>query len=273
MEKLTPKQAVKLSKNIGRSTYLSNPFYLEANCFWDKENGEVIVYEKDITDGKIKPLFLPKKVENMRGQSISAAFDEDLNRLQELGLSIKKQVFFGNEYVYKTVDFIQMQGSRFKPFRNAVTRFEKGYQFNLVKEYPHDKIVSFLKKWVNQKSTNSKSEITQQSFEEDLAACIRALDILNEIPHKKIFIEIDGQLAGFNIFLPLHNNLWVYLMQKTNYTYKGLDKFLYHLAASEMKETEFFTTGAGAQDPSLIAFKESLNPIMKLPIYVLELGN
>ena len=62
-------------------------------------------------------------------------------------------------------------------------------------------------------------------------------------------------------------------MQKVDYRYHGLSRFLYHLKAKEMEGVEFFTTGASAQDPELTNFKENLHPIARKPIYVLELGD
>lgn len=223
-------------------------------------------------DDKIKPFFLPQKINNITEQ-ISVAFEEDIQFLIKHSIKIKKQDLWGYEYIYRTEDFINLDGKEFRNFRKLVNKFKNNYKFNVKDNYPKEKVIEFLNYWHEQKSLNlkEKEDITKKSFDEDLKACIHELDLLNKIPCEQIYIEVEKKLIAFCIFLKLNEKLWVALMQKVDYNYKGVDRFLYTLKAEKMKSIEYFTTGASAQDPSLTAFKESLRPCKKIPLYVIEM--
>lgn len=271
MKKIDCEKAIELSKKLNRFSYFSNPFYLYANCMWENREGEDIVFETEVSDSKSSLLFLPKKVENAKGQRIGTAFEEDLKKIEEMGLRILQKQVIGIEYFYRTNDLINLEGSKFKSFRNEIRLFQKSYQFKIFADYQKEKIIEFMQEWIAQKKTDDKSELTKKLLESELENCKDYLKILDKIHHKKIFVEIDGKLAGFAVFLPFHEDLWAMLIQKANYKYKGLNKFIYHLASKEMEKIEFMTNAAEAQDKGLARFKESLNPTMKKEIYLVSI--
>jgi hypothetical protein len=273
MKRITIEKAIELSKKCDKFVADANPFYLATNCFSEIRNGEEIILDKDVTDNKIKPLFLPKKKENMAGQSISYGFEEDINLLSKLGFEIRKKELFGYEYIYRTKDFVSLEGQNFKSFRKAINKFKKTYDYKILADYPRERIIRFLKSWIKQKTANNESEMTKRSREAELELDTQWIDLFDKIPNKRIFIEIDGKLAGFAVFLELYSNLWVALMQKTNYQYGGMTKFLYHLKAEQMKDIEFFSTGNLGDDGGLIEYKESMHPVRKIPVHVLEIGD
>jgi len=243
MKLINPNKAIELSKRQTKFIADTNSFYLTTNCLIEKRNGEEIIFDNDVTDDTIKPLFLPKKLENIEGQSISYAFEEDIEFLNKNGFEIKKKEFFGNEYIYRTKDFILLEGADFKSFRKHISRFKKTYDYKIFYDYPLDKILEFLKMWSTQKNVNQLSKASQKNFEAELELDVSWLDLIKIIPNKRIFIEIDGELAGFAIFLKQYPNLWVALMQKVNFKYHGITRFLYHLKAKEMEDVEFFQQG------------------------------
>ena len=269
MEKITPQRAITLSKKLDRPIGDSNPFYLASNCFVEMRNGEEIVFDKDVTDGAIKPLFLPKKEENFLGQSISIATPEDINLLEKQGFIFEKE-FYGDEYIYRTKDIISLEGSHYKNFRKEITYFKRSFKYKLLKTYDKNKILLFLKKWEKEKESKELTEDTKRNFKFELAANLSWIGLLDKIPHKKIFVEIGGNLVGFDISVKLHKDLWVGLIQKTDHKYRGLRKFLNNIEAKEWKDLEFFTTGNPGDDQGLIKSKESLRPFKKIPTYVLR---
>ena len=272
MEKISPEKAIELSKKQKRFIADTNPFYLTTSCFLEERNGEEIIFDKDVTDGEIKPLFLPKKEENIAGASISYAFEEDIKLLEEKNFEIKSKEFFGDEYIYKTEGCVLLEGPRFKSYRNIIKKFKKTYDYKVFEDYPKEKIIRFLKIWSAQKNIDKLSESSKNNFRIELGLDILWIDLFDKIPNKRIFIEIEGELAGFAVFLKLHENLWISLIQKANFKYDGLTKFLIHSQAIEMKEIEFFSTGNPGDDENLTYFKESMHPVRKIPTYVLEIG-
>lgn len=273
MRKIIPEEAVKLSKKLNKATFDSNPFYLVCNCFIEERNGEEIVLDKDFTDGNIKPLFLPKKIENIRNQQISCVLEEDLELLKKLKFQIKKKELYGYEYMYRTKDLIELEGAQYRAFRKAINQFERLYKYKVLTEYPTPKVIDALKSWSEKRSLQDKSEESKKNRKLELELDMQWLGLLDKIPNKRIFIEIDNKLVGFAVFLKLNNELWIGLMQKTDYEIKGVSRFLYNLKAKEMKDIEFFSTGTPGDDKELTDFKESMRPVKKVPIYVLEVGD
>ena len=269
MKKISPQKAIELSKKLGKPIGDSNAFYLASNCFVETRNGEEIVFDKDVVDRKIKPLFLPKKEENMTGP-ISIATDEDIKRLEEKGIKIEKELY-GNEYIYRTKDIINLEGPEFRSFRKSLNKFKKSYNYKILKDYPKDKILLFLESWAKQKESTESSEATKRNRKFELAMNLNWIELFDKLPNKRLFIEINGELAGFSVFVPLHKDMWVALMQKTDHRYSGVSKLLYHLKAQEMSDIEFFTTGNPGDDRGLIASKESLHPVRKIPTYVINI--
>ncbi len=273
MEKITVEKATEIVKKIEIRHSDANPFYLASNCYIDKKNGEEIIYDKDVTDGKIKPFFLPKKEINMTNQLISCAFEKDLEQLDKLGIKIKIKTLYGYEYIHKTEDFIKLEGSEFRSFRKAINQFKKLYPYKLLGEYPKEKIVEFLLAWKKEKNLKATSPEAKKASEFEYQASLKWLDLLDKIPNNRIFIEIDDKLVAFAVFLKLKNDFWVNLMQKTDHHYKGISRFLYNEKAKVMKDIEFFSTGIPGDDTGLVEFKDSMRPIKKVPIYVIETGN
>ena len=267
MDKVTPQKAIGLSKSLDRFSYFANPFYLAANCWWENRNGEDLVFEKDADSGSMVLMLLPDKKENMVGQRISIAYDSDIEAIESVGLKVAEKKELGIEYVYLTEDFITMAGGSFKTFRKEVHNFQKKYPIKVLDDYPKEKIIGFMRDWHSKKDMSDKSDLTKAVFEADFQNCLDYLDMLPDIPHKKVFIELDGRLVGFQVMVPMRDDLWIALMQKTDVRLRGLTKLLYHLPAVQMAGIKYFTTGAEAQDPKLAEFKESIHPVMKLRIY------
>ncbi|MEK6959851.1 MAG: phosphatidylglycerol lysyltransferase domain-containing protein [Nanoarchaeota archaeon] len=273
MERVSTKKAVELSRFLDKFSYFANPFYLAANCWWENRNGEDLVFEKDAGSGAMILMIIPKKRENMVGQRISVAYDSDIEAIERAGLKVAEKKEIGVEYIYLTDEFVTMAGGRFKTFRKEVHNFQKKYPIKVLEDYPKQKIVEFMRDWHAKKDISGKSDLTKAVFDADFQNCLDYLEMLPIISHKKVFIELDGRLVGFQVMVPMRDDLWIALMQKTDISLRGLTKLLYHLPAVEMAGVKYFTTGAEAQDPKLAEFKESIHPVMKLPIYYIQIDD
>ncbi|MEK6822498.1 MAG: phosphatidylglycerol lysyltransferase domain-containing protein [Nanoarchaeota archaeon] len=272
LQELSIEDAITFSAALRRRTFVANPFYLLYNCLWERQNGEVLLYEKERIDGEHPLLFLPRSPANFTNKIVSAGFDEDVPVIQKTHRLRSKEHSGFDEFVYSTDEWIALEGAPFKDIRKRIHGFQREHQVRIVDEYPKEHVLRFLHQWAAEKRTKEVSEATRGFFEVELEESAKNLDLIGRILHKKIFIEVDGALAGFSIFFPLVDDLWVALMQKTTHGIRGLPQFLYHLKAKEMGDKKFFTTGAAAQDPDLRKFKESLRPVEIKPIYVLRVG-
>jgi hypothetical protein len=269
MKKISPAKAVELSKKLNRFTYFSNPFVLHSNCLLEIKNGEEIII--DTETGLKNPFFLPQKLENIASYNkISCAFDEDIEKLERLGFKITKKELYGLEYIYQTEDFIKMEGKRFREVRKDVSKFKKLYKFKILHKYPEKKILEFMKFWKENKNLENMPEEAREIFNLDYKESVDYVKIMDKLPNKATFIEVDKKLVGFAIDLKLHDNLRVNLMCKVNIKYDGITRFFYNLRAIQMSDIKYFTTGTEGKAPGLEKFKESLHPVKKIPLYEID---
>jgi len=269
MEEISIEQAIKLSRNLKKDTYLANPFYIHENCFQQIENDEILIYQKDIFTGGYNLLFVPSKKENQSEKTYELIDDDDIKIIEINGVKIKQEKQIEKEYIYKTSDFINMNGGLFKKFRKQVNRFKSKYNYKIYKEYPEVKIVSFIEKWAKAKNTKS-GNYNKKLFEDDLENSFKTVKLINSVPNKSYFIEIDGKLAGFRLTYHLSDKMWVGIIQKVDYSFEGIARFLYHYVAGEYSELELFSTGTAAGDKKLAEYKKSLHPYKEKNLYLVK---
>jgi len=271
LKELTLADAIEISGELKRPTWFANPLFLLHNCLWDMQNGELVLYEKTKIDGRYPLMFLPGNPDDHTDAIVSTGFDEDIAVIERTHVLNAKEVL-GLEYYYSTDEWIALDGPRFKDIRKQISKFERENAFTVLEDYPREKILAFLDEWAAEKRSKDVPELTRTLFEHELQESKENLEVLGRFEHKKLFMEISGQLAGFAVFIPYLPDLWVALMQKTKHGVRGLPQMLYHLKAKRMQGIKRFTTGAEAQDPQLKEFKESLRPIEVKTIYVLKIG-
>lgn len=261
---ISPEKAIELSKKLNKFSYFANSFYIYASCKFTEIGSEEIVLDVETNP---KPLFLSDNLSILKSfNEVSIVFDDDIVELEKMGFKITKKTLYGNEYFYKTENLIKLEGSEYRTFRKDINSFKKNYNFKVLDKYDKNKVIEFMENWHKERA-KIKSGEELRIFEYDFKGCLTYLEVMNKIPHEEIYVEIDGKLVGFAIFHKAYENLWVGLMQKTDLNYRGLSKLIYHLKCEKMKETEFFTTGTEAQGQGLAEFKDSLNPVKKLPLY------
>jgi len=271
LKELNFDDAVKLSKQLKIFSYFASPFYLYYNCLLEEKGGETLVYEKQKIDNKY-PLFCLPKSDNFDNQIVATGFDEDIKHIEKTHTILNKKVI-GYEYFYSTDDWIDLKGSSFKSIRKEINHFQKEHNFKILDKYPKKKIIEFINNWAEEKRKKEAKQLTKSLFEQELKESIENIKILETYGHKAIFLEEDGKLLSFSIFIHLFDNCWVALTQKTIHGLQGLPQFLHHLKSKVMGPGQIFATGAEAQDPNLKAFKESLRPCNVKPIYVIKIGN
>ena len=208
----------------------------------------------------------------MVDRRILSAYEDDIKIVKDLGIEIKEKIFLGTEFIYKTSDLVELKDSKYSSFRRNLNKFKKN-NYKIFDTYPKEKILAFLEKWAEQKDLTKKTDSAKDIFLRDLRSCRIYVDLLDKIPHKAIFVEINKELVGFTVFYQLSKDHWVAVMQKVDYRYRGLTQFLYHEKSKIMLPGKYFTTGTQGEDTSLAKFKESLHPAIKIDSWILDLGN
>ncbi len=262
---------MEISRTLNKPLYGANPFWLATNATYEEKDGEPVLYVYDRIDQETYHLFAPQRKEHITLPFIEIASDEDILQLEKSGVHITKKHKIGTEYTYRAKDLIEMKGKPFAAFRKSVHYFQKNYDYRILPEYPEEKTIVFIRTWAATKDLTNYSKLAKGIFEWDLDDCIHYVSLTKKIPHKSIFVEIDGELAGFCMTCPSLPALFVGLQQKVNVRYKGLSRFLYHEKAKLYPETPFFTIGQAADTLGLERFKEEMHPARKIDVYFLKL--
>lgn len=267
MNKITVKNVSEIIQKVQRRSFLTNPIFLVQNCSYEEKNGDLIIYW---TENEL--LFPCLRAENMVNKKISC-FKSDIQRLKSLGLEIKKIEPEYTEYFYKTSDYIELTGSAFKKIRKEINYFQNNYDYTLTNKYAPAEIKKFLAAWYKNNAPK-KSGHNRETFDYEYESCLKAIDILDDIPAAKaMFVKIKNELAGFSIFTEIYPDFWVGVFQKVDHKFEGIGKILYHERAILMAGREFFSNGDDAADPALTRYKKSLNPVRTEESFTVTTGD
>ena len=273
MEKITIDHVAKISsvlvksKNSFYANY-ANPFYLLDNCYFEKINKEIWIYQPSIFRKEEYNLInVPKSVGNIDGQGFTLLSSYEIKSLEDLGLRILEKREIGPEFFYKTSDFVELKGRKFASFRKKINGVKRMHNLRVLDHYKKDDVKALLEEWALLKDTASMEKNELKSFNSELQSNINAIELLDKISNKSYFVEINGKLAGFRVNVLLNKKLWVAVFQKTNRIYKGLNEFLDHVSASYYKKVEYFTTGGAGRSRGLAESKRRIHPSEEKMLY------
>lgn len=260
-------EAEKISIYAGADRYDKNPFWLAFDGFIEERNGELLVYTRDELFLNDFPFCkIPNKEENLKNSLITSVSEEELENLKSKGFKIIEEKHYGDEFYYNTSNFLDLKGNKGKAIRKAINQFKKFYKYKLLRDYPKEKILRFIKDWASKQDKNFLFDIG----EEYALFCVNHKEELKNA--QWLFLEIEGKLAGYCLSYKLKEDLWCGLHQKVDYSYKGIGRFLLFERASLFKDVKEFTLGTGAKDEGIIAFKDTLHPIRKEKRFFIVVG-
>lgn len=244
-------------------SYCSTIPYLEliGNVFW-RNNKPLLVWQDLFYPHDFPSIFLPNDQINWINCSIALATKEDIEKIKKEKIEIKVQLPVATEYFYSTNSFIHPEHD----FRRRVKQFQTTYKYKLKRNYPKEKIIKFYNFWKKQK--DRKGDIFQEN-EDFFYYC---LNNFKKYRIKKIYVEVDGKLAGFGWGIIHSNNGWVGLHLEVDYKYKGLSRFLHHERAKLFARQKIFTLGTGAREPGITLYKIELEPILEKEYFYVLTG-
>jgi hypothetical protein len=252
LRKINIDEAETFAKIPNIKKYCTNPFYLAFNGYYEKLNEEILLCERDeLYRNEFPYINFPTRKENAVRAIATYCTEDDVNQLQKWNIPIKMKKEHGLEYYYKTEDFARLTNAS---FRKQVARFSNHYNFKILHDYPKTKIISFIRKWAESQKT--KNEFFNLGTEYAIF-CARKKE---KIKGKWLFVEINNELAGYNLSYPFNDQYWVGIHQKVDYEYKGLSRFLLHQRANLFPNIPFFTLGTEAHDEGVKNYKEELHP-------------
>lgn len=233
--------------------------YLEFAAYMLEENKSSVLVVQDVLYKNIFPyIFLPSKKIHWANSHTLFATKEDVEKVKHFA-KIETLIPIGEEFFYKTEDFISPTGKDGASLRRHIHHFENSYDFKIKDDCSDVEIDAFLKRWLRQQKEKGIS------FDESYDFFLFCVQHRNEYGMKTVFVEIDKKLAGIAMGVTFDKNNWVGLHLKVDYKYKGLSRFLHHKRAELFRDKKFFTLGHGTPDDKGIQdYKEALHPWKKI---------
>jgi hypothetical protein len=244
-------------------TYYSHELMLDLRAYIIKRNDEIIlVTQNAVSPHKFPAFFLPRRKSNWQNLCVEYATKEDLTAIEKEKIEIYYEECWGKEYFYKTKTLTDPKGT----LRKRINRFKRLYEYNILQEYPEDKITAFYYKWKEQRD---RSGLIFKQGERDFLYTLKNLYKYNV---KQVYVEIEQKLVGFAWAVRYDANHCIGLHLKSDYEYKELSRFLHYEQAKLFSECEYLTLGDDASEEGLATFKYELGPYKELPYYYIETG-
>jgi len=271
MKKITISNVTKISNKLAetKSSFFVNPFYLLENCYFEEKNGEIIVGQLSaIKKRKVNYINVTNAAKN--GDTFTLLSDDEIRRLDNMGIRILEKTELGIEFFYKTADYLKLEGGEFSRIRKRINKLNKKFQVKVLDTYDKTKVIDFIDHWSKSKNTMQMQERETRAFKNEIGSTIKALDQLEKIENKSYFLEINNKLVGFRITVPQNNDTWVGVFQKIDHSFEGLNELLYQVSSKDYQAIPWFTTGAAGGSDGLENHKRNMHPKREKRLYFVK---
>ena len=167
------------------------------------------------------------------------------------------------DYIYRTMDLVNLHGSGMKSKRNEINQFLRAYpQASLQPLTPamHGAVLQLSQRWVERRTENHDEYYAELAHEE-LRAIRFTLDHFAALGVQGCCLMVDDTLEGFAIFERLPQGGAHVLFEKATRTEKGAAQFLFREYCRLLLDCREITTGDDLNLDSLRQNKESYRPI------------
>jgi hypothetical protein len=138
------------------------------------------------------------------------------------------------DYVYKTIDLINLKGEKFHSKRNLIKQFSSKYKFEFL-SITEDNIkdcIYFIEKWAQK--INSVKKYTSQEFEDEIVATTELLKNYFNLDLVGSVITVENNIIAITVASKLNNNTAVVHIEKAFKEFKGCYQTINQLFCKNM---------------------------------------
>ncbi len=134
------------------------------------------------------------------------------------------------DYVYLTSDLAELKGNKYAGKRNLIHQFERQFvergrvAVDAITRGVRDECLVFLDAWCEERQCRGETVEQQMICERKAIAC--ALDTIEDMSWRGIYIRVDGQISAFAIISELTMDMGVLNFEKAFAHIKGLYQYL-----------------------------------------------
>ena len=173
-----------------------------------------------------------------------------------------------SDYVYRTLDLIQLSGRKYHKKRNLLNRFIKNYTF----QYRHldielvECLLDMQEEWCEIKECVDKPDLLAEDY-----AVYEALTHYDELDYRGGAIQINSRIEAFSIGEPLNTDTAVIHLEKANPEIPGLYGAINQLfCTNDWSDIEYINREQDLGIEGLRKAKESYNPHHMVNKYTLS---
>lgn len=134
------------------------------------------------------------------------------------------------EYVYKTVDLIELKGNKYKSQRNKLNIFARNLNIS-VEEFNFgvhgDGCLSLIELWRMQKQQTLKTEWPRYALDSVTEAANTLIKFSKELGVKGIVVGVNSEIIGMSIGESLSNEMCSNMIGMTDLRFKGASEFIW----------------------------------------------
>lgn len=181
--------------------------------------------------------------------------------------------FWTQDYVYKTIDLIELSGKNYKSKRNEVNTFKKDHNVSVEQFNPKShfkECLELIDNWKIQKSGFVTKKDEKAAIISETGAAKKLIKFSDRLDIKGVVLKVDEKVIGVSLGEELNSNMCSNIIEKTNLEFKGTSAFIFREFAKLYASHEFLN----AQDDFGIEYlknvKLSYHPVRLLKSYVLK---
>lgn len=207
----------------------------------------------------VKQLFLFCKKNNIQ-LKFTAVTDNFLTKIDCFKNIFVEEYFCFHDYLYKTIDLINLAGSKFDAKRNFIKQFNANYKYiflPITKEIINE-CKEFVIDWHKQIKLLKKSYF---SFEEEHATTLELLNHYFELDLIGAVIKINNKIVAITVASKLNDNTALIHIEKAFREYKGIYQTINQMFCKNMLYNfDYINREQDLCDEGLRKAKLSYNP-------------
>jgi hypothetical protein len=181
------------------------------------------------------------------------------------------------DYIYKTIDLIELKGDLYKSKRNEINKFQKIYPNHTIEIIDIDKhkdgILQLFNKWVKDRTIympKEEVEVFLDGIYFERFAIKRLLNDYKKLDVIGIVIYIDDEIKGFTVGEKINDTTSSVIIEKTDFEVLGCAQFIFREFCKILFEnynTLYINVGDDMGFENLKKVKMSYRPEKLIPKY------
>lgn len=183
------------------------------------------------------------------------------------------------DYIYRSVDLIELRGNNYKTKRSEINQFCRAYPHHAIEPLQHHHwqgIRELLSNWMRARIAGLNGTAVAEfiaSVELERQAIERALAHYDALGLQGLCLMIEGRLAGFTIGERLNDSVASILIEKTDFAIPGAAQYLFREFVKTFADCRYINVGDDLGLENMRRVKMSYRPALFAEKFTLRRGD